>query len=352
MDFYPRSPCGERPYLSILFLAIFEFLSTLSLRRATHYDNYNLHCVEISIHALLAESDDKRCKFSRDNGISIHALLAESDCRRWNHSQKRQQFLSTLSLRRATRRTYQQGEERAFLSTLSLRRATLAGPSGPAFLYNFYPRSPCGERLRVMDGSKSSIEISIHALLAESDARRESRQQPAGISIHALLAESDRSARPHTRRRDAISIHALLAESDKINPANQTNLPDFYPRSPCGERLSITLLITLLTQYFYPRSPCGERHDYEQYCTHARGISIHALLAESDETQVPNPTRQNQFLSTLSLRRATRLEVYKRHYLEISIHALLAESDKPSLIVSANPPYFYPRSPCGERHKR
>ena len=33
------------------------FLSTLSLRRATvHYDNYNLHCV-ISIHALLAESD-------------------------------------------------------------------------------------------------------------------------------------------------------------------------------------------------------------------------------------------------------------------------------------------------------
>ena len=34
-NFYPRSPCGER----------------------LHYDNYNLHCVEISIHALLAESD-------------------------------------------------------------------------------------------------------------------------------------------------------------------------------------------------------------------------------------------------------------------------------------------------------
>ena len=35
----------------------YQFLSTLSLRRATvHYDNYNLHCV-ISIHALLAESD-------------------------------------------------------------------------------------------------------------------------------------------------------------------------------------------------------------------------------------------------------------------------------------------------------
>ena len=25
--------------------------------QGVHYDNYNLHCVEISIHALLAESD-------------------------------------------------------------------------------------------------------------------------------------------------------------------------------------------------------------------------------------------------------------------------------------------------------
>ena len=56
-----------------------EFLSTLSLRRATHYDNYNLHCVEISIHALLAESDDRVQGFVDDKVISIHALLAESD---------------------------------------------------------------------------------------------------------------------------------------------------------------------------------------------------------------------------------------------------------------------------------
>ena len=78
--FYPRSPCGERQLdfvnqkedtrISIHALlaesdrpqppqgkSSNKFLSTLSLRRATHYDNYNLHCVEISIHALLAESD-------------------------------------------------------------------------------------------------------------------------------------------------------------------------------------------------------------------------------------------------------------------------------------------------------
>ena len=58
-NFYPRSPCGERPWGAAPPSPPKAFLSTLSLRRATvHYDNYNLHCV-ISIHALLAESDLK-----------------------------------------------------------------------------------------------------------------------------------------------------------------------------------------------------------------------------------------------------------------------------------------------------
>ena len=60
-----------------------------------------------------------------------------------------------------------------------------------------------------------------------------------------------------------ISIHALLAESD-INPANQTNLPgDFYPRSPCGER---------------PTDMTKRRIEL--------WISIHALLAESDQCRL------------------------------------------------------------------
>ena len=35
-DFYPRSPCGERPHLTASIIAYLGFLSTLSLRRATH----------------------------------------------------------------------------------------------------------------------------------------------------------------------------------------------------------------------------------------------------------------------------------------------------------------------------
>ena len=80
------------------------------------------------------------------------------------------------------------------------------------------------------------VTISIHALLAESDARRDSRQQPAGISIHALLAESD------------------------------------YQRLSSDFRGG----------YFYPRSPCGERLSMETFYQVVSSISIHALLAESD----------------------------------------------------------------------
>ena len=102
--------------------------------------------------------------------ISIHALLAESD------------GIGTFVVDSGIK----------FLSTLSLRRAT----------YDTYAKV-----LRV--------NISIHALLAESDRSRLWGPGQSKISIHALLAESD----PSTTRRLTnliISIHALLAESDVL----------------------------------------------------------------------------------------------------------------------------------------
>ena len=57
-------------------------------------------------------------------------------------------------------------------------------------------------------------------------------------------------------------------------------------------------------------------------------ISIHALLAESDNTILDNAALTNSvFLSTLSLRRATEACMYYKTITKISIHALLAESD-------------------------
>ena len=61
----------------------------------------------------------------------------------------------------------------------------------------FYPRSPCGERLLMWYQCNTVVKISIHALLAESDALAMAGYTKAEIiSIHALLAESDRCGNP------------------------------------------------------------------------------------------------------------------------------------------------------------
>ena len=170
----------------------------------------------------------------------------------------------------------------AFLSTLSLRRATvLPDPCGPQNT-NFYPRSPCGERLSVLWMVRSH-----QSFLSTLSLRRATLSPPITsmstvISIHALLAESDHSLSPIRPTDSTISIHALLAESDVR----------YLPASPAGS-------------YFYPRSPCGERPITEM------------RLALDDI----------KFLSTLSLRRATFVPAHVAVVPSISIHALLAESD-------------------------
>ena len=77
---------------------------------------------------------------------------------------------------------------------------------------------------------------------------------------------------------------------------------------------------------FYPRSPCGERQDNGACATDPKGISIHALLAESDHT--PRSASPWQVISIHALL-AESDEQWHHDDLrcDISIHALLAESD-------------------------
>ena len=213
-NFYPRSPCGERPKIPPLDSRSATFLSTLSLRRATHYDNYNLHCVDISIHALLAESDANWF----DLWGWAEYFYPRSPC----------------------------GERLCANNHIRIRE-------------NFYPRSPCGERQDIPELDTLANKISIHALLAESDF-------PQDCLVGVLGDFYPRS--PCGER-----------------PAADTGVygqKDFYPRSPCGERRSVSVAACSGVSYFYPRSPCGER-----------------LLGYD----VAQPVCQ--FLSTLSLRRAT-----------------------------------------------
>ena len=193
-NFYPRSPCGERR------VYWYSYAST----------------PEISIHALLAESDQA--------GLQGHTAPTP--------------FLSTLSLRRATHVTRPSGWiSTIFLSTLSLRRATHGRQRKHDRHHHFYPRSPCGERpddLLAMDTG-------------------------ANISIHALLAESDGDAPVHETGRERFLSTLSLRRATDCKQAARFRVVDFYPRSPCGERLALAIRGLV-----------------------APVISIHALLAESD----------------------------------------------------------------------
>ena len=66
-------------FITTITICIASFLSTLSLRRATASSQQEKNNGHISIHALLAESDGNTVNFHAKAGISIHALLAESD---------------------------------------------------------------------------------------------------------------------------------------------------------------------------------------------------------------------------------------------------------------------------------
>ena len=228
------------------------------MRRATHYDNYNLHCVEISIHALLAESDGLSYFYIIKITISIHALLAESDASAPKQNATEQNFYprSPCGERHSSVNTADQ--EARFLSTLSLRRATVfPDPCGPQNT-NFYPRSPCGERHTSKDVIKTASNFYPRSPCGERPDTSKTACNVISISIHALLAESDHYDNYNLHCVE-ISIHALLAESDASNQPEQQAQRDFYPRSPCGERPVL-----------------GIQHRVGEY------ISIHALLAESD----------------------------------------------------------------------
>ena len=215
-----------------------------------------------------------------------------------------------------------------FLSTLSLRRAT--NNVLPAY-------AACG--------------ISIHALLAESDAKN-TRDYATLRNFYPRSPCGERQfAHYGNPRRLVISIHALLAESDHPDAGGIQGPRNFYPRAPCGERRWSSKTGRRFP-YFYPRSPCGERPGGKIH--HPRKIlisihallaesdlrvvdgskssiiSIHALLAESDHQTNTGSNESSEFLSTLSLRRATGTI--------LKLQCILGN--------------FYPRSPCGERRKK
>ena len=168
---------------------------------------------------------------------------------------------------------------------------------------DFYPRSPCGERLAPKQNA--------------TEQRNFYPRSPCGERLENTLCQI-------VDRR--ISIHALLAESDSWPPCRPCCRMHFYPRSPCGERRR-PCANSPQAAYFYPRSPCGERRRPCANSPQAAYFYPRSPCGERRAARWKNPVPAT-FLSTLSLRRATPASM----------------RGGPGLI------YFYPRSPCGERH--
>ena len=218
----------------------------------------------------------------------------------------------------------------------------------------------------------ADISISIHALLAESDKPTTGRHDKDNIFLSTL---SLRRATSGVESCSICSSNFYPRSPCGERPVNfhpKTGKSHFYPRSPCGERRESQPLSARPTTDFYPRSPCGERRGQQQTQEPGIGISIHALLAESDRNGYLQ-TRQLYAISIHALLAESDTPTMTNLYSYlISIHALLAESDsKPKDLKSRRivflstlslrratgtkklrmpvPAYFYPRSPCGER---
>ena len=129
------------------------------------------------------------------------------------------------------------------------------------------------------------------------------------------------------RRMSQISIHAPRVGSDWSSAWRLYTGPgNFNPRSPCGERRGFRSYSFFQNKGFQSTLPVwgatvagGDHPD-------GHGISIHAPRVGSDAS----PCRQ-------------------QGWVWISIHAPRVGSDCSPRWLPRPPPYFNPRSPCGER---
>ena len=233
----------------------------------------------ISIHALLAESDDVIAVITEAQSISIHALLAESDTRRASRQQP-----AGISIH-------------ALLAESDSNESSKHTDNS-----NFYPRSPCGER----PSQRKKINPTRHFYPRSPCGERHPPSITPATSRNFYPRSPCGERQRANRLADTppkISIHALLAESDPRGQLPATEPPNFYPRSPCGERLE-KVPADVYYQAFLSTLSLRRATDATLHCLRVMRISIHALLAESDKYHTADRERAC-----------------------ISIHALLAESD-------------------------
>ena len=259
-NFYPRSPCGERRQKQPTQTAQKPFLSTLSLRRATSSAG--------------RESDTEDYFYPRSPCGERRPVSDAGNCTA-THFYPR----SPCGERRM--RIDTGNNFGGFLSTLSLRRATLVQIIISGYARDFYPRSPCGERLF------DTMQIVIVVVFLSTLSLRRATGTLRTVSVRKTFL-STLSLRRATRLPTALRTphHKFLStlslrRATKFSVSGSGHISYFYPRSPCGERL------------------CVNEIPYQ------RKIFLSTLSLRRATPQNEIIAYDNGFLSTLSLRRAT-----------------------------------------------
>ena len=167
--FNPRTPCGVRRFgaLSIFFNALFQ--STHSLRSATFGKPDWVHRPRFQSTHSLRSATLSNLQIFRGGTVSIHALLAECDNK-----------LPTILPRVAL-----------FQSTHSLRSATERTVNVASGLHGFNPRTPCGVRPSSHTSSEHASRFQSTHSLRSATVAPQAIAAEHGVSIHALLAECD-----------------------------------------------------------------------------------------------------------------------------------------------------------------
>ena len=133
----------------------------------------------------------------------------------------------------------------------------LARAPTPAPRSYFNPRSPCGERRLTLVTSEMLMDFNPRSPCGERLARTRCRVLSA-IFQSTLPVWGATTYASRNWLIVKISIHAPRVGSDSQYLARASISFYFNPRSPCGERLPL-LLVLLRILDFNPRSPCGER---------------------------------------------------------------------------------------------
>ncbi len=255
--FYPRSPCGERQYQAIKTKARKEFLSTFPLRGTSKLVLMFLRGIKnfyprspcgerpqidaaigavknISIHVPLAGNVCNRvCAPCHGSGISIHVPLAGNVIAALEN-ERRPTHISIHVPLAGNVATAPPAESvpSAFLSTFPLRGTSGSCATICGMAFNFYPRSPCGERPLSEEHSASlTLFLSTFPLRRTSGADIGTAISRAlFLSTFPLRGTSDGDCQP--LYAGGISIHVPLAGNVSLHFSIIVPLTEFLSTFP------------------------------------------------------------------------------------------------------------------------